>query len=124
MDRRQRSLHAIAPRFETNDEGKAIVAAAISDLIERNAVSVYAFMVEAWIGGDEHTRPSEDPERTECLVLGAVDRFGQRRVGMIPIERQGESGEARLGAFEDWTDSDQARSWMLDLFGEQRHRLQ
>jgi hypothetical protein len=82
-------------------EQKAAVYAALHNVFRDMGAFAYAQVAEAWRGsGSSPLRPSEDPDRTECLIVVTADRFGRRRCAVAEIKRSSD-GQATLEPWEE-----------------------
>src|SRR5271165_2334404 len=91
--------------------GRAAACSALKDCFRRRGVSRYVFISEGWVGNTPGLIPADDPDRSESVVVLAVEREGRRRHASAEITRTGET--ATLGPWE--VSSETPESWLAEL---------
>ena len=99
------------PGIWSPDE-KGAAYAGLRDSFRHRGVNRYLFTSEGWRSKNLDMRPSDDPDRTECIHVCAVER-GSRKLAMAEITRNGE--KAKLGP---WESDDNPQSWIMELLEE------
>jgi hypothetical protein len=93
---------------------KAAAYAGLRDSFRRREVKRYVFASECWVGQTPGVRPTDDPDRGECVQVIAVERNALRRYASAEITRNGDT--ASLGP---WVlTSDVPSGWLLELLEE------
>jgi hypothetical protein len=96
------SFH-FAMNWPDRDSTKVTAAyAALRDNFRRRGVNRYVFVSEGWVSKGPG-RPSDDPNRGECVQVIAVERNGPRRHTFAEITRNGKT--ATLGPWEVMSDT-------------------
>src|SRR5262249_24114493 len=90
---------------------KAAAYAGLRDSFRRRGVNRYVFASEGWVGKTPGFRPTDDPDRGECVQVIAVERNGLRRYAFAEITRNGAT--ASLGPWK--VSGDVPRGWLLEL---------
>jgi hypothetical protein len=93
---------------------RAAVCAALRDSFRRRGVNRYLFASEGWVGKTPGLRPTDDPNRGECVQVIAVERNGFRRFAFAEITRN--EGTATLGPWQ--VNGDVPQSWLAELLEE------
>jgi hypothetical protein len=107
------SFH-FAMNWPDRDSTKVTAAyAALRDSFRRRGVNRYVFVSECWVSKGPG-RPSDDPDRGECVQVIAVERNGPRRHTFAEITCSGKT--AALGPWEVMSDT--PNGWLLELLEE------
>jgi hypothetical protein len=93
---------------------QAAACAALRDSFRRRGVNRYLFASECWVGKTPGLVPADDPDRSECVQVIAVERNGPRKFALAEITRNG--GTATLGPWE--VKGDVPPGWLLELLEE------
>ena len=99
------------PAYWPDRGAKAQACAALRDSFRRRKVNRYVFASEGWVGKTPGFRPTDDPDRGECVQVIAVERNGLRRYAFAEITRNGAT--ASLGPWK--VSGDVPGSWLLEL---------
>lgn len=104
-------VHMVHP---TCDIDRSLLMETLHRVIIDLDVTRYAFVLEAWASPRKDVRASQDPNRSEILVLGVVASDGTRTCGRFDIKRDAD-GRANLC---NWDTNDVDHDgWPLKLFG-------
>ena len=99
------------PAYWPDRGAKAQACAALRDSFRRRKVNRYLFASEGWVGKTPGFRPTDDPDRGECVQVIAVERNGLRRYASAEITRTGATPS--LGPWK--VSGDVPRGWLLEL---------
>lgn len=71
-----------------NDEQKREMINAMRTMVDARQIDRYIVMTEGWMGQKLNTRPSEDPERKEGLIIFEFRRNGMNKSKVIMFHRE------------------------------------
>lgn len=103
----------VVPAYWPDRSARGAACAALRDSFRRRGVNRYLFTSEGWLGKTPGLRPTDDPERGECVQVIAVERNGLRKCAFAEIRRNG--GIATLGSWQVFGDGEVPQSWLLEL---------